>query len=528
MEADLIYALEYASINIQRIVRGYQGRQYAVLTRLQKEAASTIQQMFRCHRARTLGKRIIVSADLLTRWARTSLYKMKLNILRRKVLHRWGRRRHLILFKIMSVWPGYTNVGTRRMKIVKLGQAKRHYKLSVKRKAIQALKQFVVIQKHTKEMYEKAMKWWRKAELSKAWRTYKENVLDIIETRRKLLNAIAWWNKRTMIRGYLQWKKYHEWRQYRTQQYVDAAVRLIVLRKKRVFQEFKNAVEERRIAIMKAAQWFFSTKQRQSWIQWKKYLDHRQRHHERMALAIEHAAESRPYYREMTGVKRWVRWWNQQKENLKRYKRAIGLWQNRKKGSAFRSWQLLVRLQQADRKAEKYWNEKNSSETVIEWHEWAVNQKVWRKRLAIASKKAAKHFRARKWAPAFLQWKAVWSKANYERIELQKKSAATINRVGRGYMSRRLARAKRRINELMRPLKIAREEAVKYTNAMVRFFGVSFFSFFFSLCSFFKINILLFLLCSFYAPIFFLSFCFLTSCLLVLFSSCLFFFFFSF
>ena len=54
------------------------------------------------------------------------------------------------------------------------------------------------------------------------------------------------------------------------------------------------------------------------------------------------------------------------------------MWQNRKKGSAFRSWQLLVRLQQADRKAEKYWKEKNSSETVIEWHEWAVNQKVWR------------------------------------------------------------------------------------------------------------------------------------------------------
>ena len=466
MEREMAAALEFAAMNVQRIVRGHFGRMYAAQCRIENNAASKIQQMYRCRRARQLGQRIVMSADKLTRWARQRLYQIRLNILRRKVLHRWGRRRHAILRRIMSAWPGWADVGARRLKVIKWGAARRHAKISAKKKSWRALVTFIKIQRHTKALYVKAFQWWRKSQLAKGFRTYKDNVAEIVDMRRKLLNAIAWWNKRQMIRGYLQWKLYYEWRLFRKQQYIDAAARLVVLREKRVIREFRKAVEDRRMQLIRAAQWFFSTKERQSWIQWKTYLKHRQEHHERMALATAHAQETRPYYREMTGVKRWVRWVMAQKEKRARMQRAMDLWKRRRQGAAFRSWQLLVRLQKADRKAETFFRNKYSTEAVNEWHEWAVDKKMWRRKLAVLSKKAAKHFRGRKWAPAFLQWKAVWQKANAERIERERVAAALINRAGRGYMARRLASAKRRINELMRPLKIAREEAVQYKDAM--------------------------------------------------------------
>jgi len=465
MERDMAAALDFAATHMQSIVRGHQGRVYAINCRNRTVAVCKIQRMERCHRARVFGKRIIRSADTLTRWARQTLYRARLGNLRRRVLHRWGRRRHKILRSIMSAWPGWADVGARRDKVVKWSIATRHSKRKSKQKIWRSFQKFLAMQRQTKRMYKKALQWWQRATLAKGFRTYKSHVHEIIDNRQKLLNAIAWWNKRQMIRCHLQWKLYHEWRRYRKQQYEDAAVRLNHLRKKRVVREFRRAVETRRMQLVRAAQWFFATKERQSWIQWKNYLEHRQTYHENMALAVEHASESRFHYRELTGVKRWVRWIAKQKDERARFAKAIGLWKGRQQGSAFRSWQLLVRLQKADRLAENYFRTKESSIAVRDWHEWAVNKKLWRRKLAVLSKKAAKHWKGRVAAPSFLRWKSMWQEAHAEKLARQRVSAALINRVGRGYMARRLARAKRRINELMRPLKIAREEAVEYTKA---------------------------------------------------------------
>ena len=168
----------------------------------------------------------------------------------------------------MSSWPGWADVGARRNKIVKWSVAKRHSKRKSKVHVWRRFQKFLEMQRHSKKMYERALQWWRKAELSRVFRTYKAHVHEIMDTRRKLLNAIAWWHKRQMIRCHAQWKSYHNWRRHRVKQYRDAAVRLNDLRKRRVVRELRRAVEEKRMQLVRATQWFFATKERQSWIQW--------------------------------------------------------------------------------------------------------------------------------------------------------------------------------------------------------------------------------------------------------------------
>ena len=465
MEKDMIYAFEYSATNIQRVVRGHQHRVYCQSYRLCHVSASMIQRMFFCYRARRLGKKIVQSADVLTRWSRQTLYRIQLGTLRRRVLHRWARRRHMILRRIMSSWPGWASVGARRDRIINMNRAVRHHQKTMKSKHLLEMIKFIVIQKNTQLLYKKALKWWSKSQLSKGFRTYKSNVHDLIDTRNKVLNAIAWWNKKQMIRGWMQWKYYHGWKKIRALQYFHANQRYMTLLKKRALREFVRAVHAKRMQLIKAAQWFFATQLRQSWMQWKLYLQHRLTYHMNMHKAIQHAQEARPWYRETKGVKEWVRWLQDVKETKIRFQKAIGLWQGRRQGAAFRSWQLLVQLERANRLAEEYWNTKNRTAAVIVWNKWTKEKIVWRKKLVVLNKRAAKYWKGRKAAPPFLKWKAQWQKANADRLEREHIGRLLLQRVGRGMIGRKRAQTKRRINELMRPLRIEREEDVVYVTA---------------------------------------------------------------
>ena len=314
-------------------------------------------------------------------------------------------------------------------------------------------------------MYNKAFKWWKKSLLSKAFRTYKYNVLTIVNDKKKLLNALAWWNKKSMFKGYQKLKLYYKWRIHRKKQYLLSRKFYYKLLQKRVIKTMVIHVESKRLQIMKAVQYFFSTKKRKSWINWKKYINHRSIKHSNILKGIDHYNDAKQWYREMKGVRRWINWLKNRKEKRLRIQTAVQLWKNKKAGAAFRSWVILVKLQKDQKLAINHYNKKYRIICVNEWHKWSVEKKIWRKKLAVLNKKAMKYWKSRKAAPPFLKWKALWSTANKIRLERERIARLLLQRVGRGLIGRNRAKTKRRINELMRPLKIQREEDITYINA---------------------------------------------------------------
>ena len=443
MELEMTNAFEYAAVVIQKTIRGHQHYNYCKYYKICDTSVRVIQRMFYCYRAKGLGKKIVWAGDLLTRWSRSRLYHMKLNTLRRRVLHRWARRRHLILRRIMSSWPGWASVGARRDRVIKHGQAVRHYKLHIKSKIILHLQTFVALQHQLKLLYAKAYKWWKKSLLAKAFRTYKANVLEILNHKRLLLHAIGWWNKRSMVKGFMQFKLYYEWRLFRKNQYKEAFERYNALLKKRVVLQLVESVKEKKRQIMKAAQWFFATQQRQSWIQWKKYLAHRVAHHEQMKKGIDHANDARQWYREMKGLKRWMRWLKDRQFRKQQIENAVRLWSNQKISKVYRTWLLFVKLEKGKRLAIEYYNEKHRTLCVQHWHDWSVHKKIWRKKMVVLNKKAMKYWKSRKAAPPFLKWKALWSQANKDRLEREENARIVLQRVGRGLLGRKKAKIKR-------------------------------------------------------------------------------------
>ena len=469
MENQAQILVDHSTRTMQRIIRGHLGREYAKNHKLHIHAAQRLQRSLRCWLSKQLSRRMRISALKLGVWARDTLYQCRLRKLRRRVLHRWGRNRYHSLNRVLMGWPGWTEVSSRRAKLLKIEKANRLYRKTSLQKWWKGCIVFFSSVQHEKKMLLKAIRLWEILQYRRYYQAWYQNILAILDYKKKLKDAVQWWKNKEYSTVFRQLNRYRFWRRHRRKQKEIARIHLRRQRKVRVIMKINNAVEERKKQLMLAFAWFLSSHTRNSFKKLTHYVHYRKTHRAKIARGEEHYFEVFSHYAALHGLRKWVAWNIEEKSKRASLTKALAYWRKASLGKIFNQWEQFTVQNIAEKrrqiKACGHYKHYYGGRAIKNWHAWGEAKAKWRRKLFKMNKKALSMFRARKFSFPFYTWKEFWRQATVERRAIRESMSIEIQRVWRGHRGRKWGHQRRKIIALLRRHVVENEEDVEHGGA---------------------------------------------------------------
>jgi hypothetical protein len=469
MEHQIQELVEFSVRKMQRVARGFLTRLFVRRMKVQIVAARKIQRKVRGYLGIVEGLRRRSASNLLGAWGREALYQLRLRRLRRRVYHRWGRKRYKTLSRAFMGWPGWTEVATRRSKLIKSVKADMHYKKTTKCKYWRRCADFLHLCREEKRKLNQAIKLWELATYRRIYVTWHSNVLDILEFKAKLKFAVQWWKNKEYAAGFGKFAAYRLWRIRRREQKEIARRHLVKQRKRNTLIWLSKCVASRKKQLMDAMAWFLSSHTRNSFRKLKLYVAWRRKHRAQILEGENHFQEAFFHYGKIHAVNKWLKWLEEEKQMRARLTKALAYWRKAQMGRLFRQWTVFKNETKAEKDRQKlaiqYYKKHFGGGAIQYWDTWAKAQADWRRRLFRDTKKAVAFFRKRKFAMPFFTWKEFWRIVTEERRIMKNKMSIEIQRVWRGHRGRKWAHQRRKILAMLRKHVVENEEEVELADA---------------------------------------------------------------